>query len=950
MGGSASNVLTLNGGVVASNATRTFANTKFGGGIVIGGNVQFGELSTIVALANSTANLSFANNVSLGAVNRIFTQGNSGTNTFSAIISNTGSGGITFAANANTDGRFEITNAANTFTGDVNITGGEVRFTADGSIGNAGNDIILDGGRFGKASDATTVTLGAGRDIFVGDGAGTSISSAGAGTLIYNNAIANKVGEIGSWAKQGGGTLSLGGVSTYSGDTMINNGILLLTTGNDRLPPGTVVSLGQAASANVGTLNLNGLNQQIAGLASTTGINASANKNTVTSTTAATLTINVPVGVTRTYGDGTALNSGVITGALSLEKIGSGTQVLGDANSYSGTTTISAGTLQVGALGAGAIINNAALIFNHSGPITAANVISGTGNVTKAGAGILTLSGANTYTGTSTISAGTLILSHITALGTGAVTVNGGTLDLNATAIGQIANVITVTSGLVIGGAAASAAPTSGTVAVTTVLTGAADLTKADAGTLTLSTPHFHTGATVANVAGAVIRASHLADTGSSLGAGTLTDPTKLQLGAGAVLEFTGATTTTSTRSFTVTDSAGITTAAGAAGLTFTAAAKIALVGATPALALVANNSVTNFFRASLSDADIAAGNGLKTLTIDGAGAWVIGGSSNRFKGDIRIDAGAGSTIGLESSALPSGAGTNVVIALANNARARYEAGNTDDLSGQLSLAAGATGKLDLGNNNVVFNSALAVTTGTGSTATLSKEGIGKLTIAAGNNTNLNVAVTAGTLVVNSSLGNVTLASGTTLGGAGTVGAVTTVSGSTIGPGNSPGNLTSSSLALVGGSTFEWQVQDATAAAGTGYDTLTVTNALDLSGANSGNRIILNISSLAGNGNGTDLGNPLNFGPSSIRTFTFATVGSLNLGSNTNINDAFTITVGDFHYTDGSTSNAGLWSLSYADNAITLTAVPEPSTYGLGLGALALAAAAIRRRKQKAKA
>ena len=211
-----------------------------------------------------------------------------------------------------------------------------------------------------KLSNKKNVTT-----VFVGDGAGTSISSAGAGTLIYNNAIANKVGEIGSWAKQGGGTLSLGGVSTYSGDTMINNGILLLTTGNDRLPPGTVVSLGQAASANVGTLNLNGLNQQIAGLASTTGINASANKNTVTSTTAATLTINVPVGVTRTYGDGTALNSGVITGALSLEKIASGTQVLGDANSYSGTTTISAGTLQVGALGAGAIINNAALIFKY---------------------------------------------------------------------------------------------------------------------------------------------------------------------------------------------------------------------------------------------------------------------------------------------------------------------------------------------------------------------------------------------------------------------------------------------------------------------------------------------------------------------------------------------------------------------------------------------------------
>ena len=958
LGSGATNTLVLNGGTLASNATRTFDNTRFAGGITIGGNVQFGELATIVALANSTANLSFANNVSLGAVNRIFTQGNSGTNTFSAIISNTGSGGITFAANANTDGRFDITGTANTFTGNIGINGGEVRFTADGSIGNAANDIIIDGGRFGKASDATTVTLGAGRDIYVGDGAGTSISSADTGILIYNNVIANKVGETGSWAKQGGGTLELGGVSTYTGNTVINNGFLKLTTGNDRLPTGTVVSLGQAASANVGTLNLNGLNQQIAGLASTTGTNSSANKNTVTSATPATLIISVANGVTHTYGAGTAADSGVLAGALLLVKTGSGTQVLGDANTFTGGTTISAGTLQVGAGGAtgtlaGAITNTAALVFNHSGAITADNLISGTGSVTKQGAGILTLSGANTYTGTSTISAGTLLVGHLTALGTGAVTVNGGTLDLNTAILGgQIANVITVTSGSVIGGIAASSADTAGTVAVTTVLTGAADLTKTTAGTLTLSTPHFHTGATVANTAGVVIQASHLADTGSSLGAGTLSDPTKLQLGAGAVLEFTGATTTSSTRSFTLTDSAGITTAAGAAGLTFTSAAKIALVGTTPALALVANNSVTNIFRASLSDADIAAGNGLKTLTIDGAGVWVIGGNSNRFKGDIRIDAGAGSTIGLESSALPNGGGA--VIALANNARVRYEAGNTDDLSDKLTLAAGTTGKLDLGNNNVAFNSALAVAAGTGSTATLTKEGAGKLTIAAGNNTNLNLSVTAGTLVVNSTLGNVSLAAETTLGGSGTVGAVTTVSGSTISPGNSSGNLTSSSLALVGGSTFQWQVQDATGGAGTGYDTLTVTNALDLSGASSGNRIILNISSLAGNGNGTALGNPLNFGPpagvSSIRPFTFATVGSLNLGSNTNINDAFTITVGDFKYTDGSSSNAGLWSLSFAGNTVTLTAVPEPSTYGLGLGALALAAAAIRRRKQKAKA
>jgi len=399
MGGSASNVLTLNGGTVASNASRTIANTKYGGGIVIGGNVQFGELTTNVALADSGASLSFANNVSLGTGARTFTLGNNGTQTFSGIISNT-SGGITFSANAGATGNFGITGNANTFTGPINITGGEVRFTSDGSIGNAANDIIIDGGRFGKANDANIVTLGTGRDIFVGDGVGTAITTAGTGTLIYNKAIANKTGEIGSWAKQGSGTLSLGGVSTYSGDTAINQGILLLTTGNDRLPTGTVVSLGQAASANVGTLNLNGLNQQIAGLASTTGINSSANKNTVTSATAATLDINMAEGVTKSYGAGTTQNSGVITGLLALTKSGLGTQVLGDANTYTGTTTVNAGTLAVN----GSLLNTGSVVVNQNGFLGGSGkvgAITGAGTVGPGNSlGILTATSVDPTAGT----------------------------------------------------------------------------------------------------------------------------------------------------------------------------------------------------------------------------------------------------------------------------------------------------------------------------------------------------------------------------------------------------------------------------------------------------------------------------------------------------------------------------------------------------------------------
>ncbi len=460
LGSGASNILTLNGGTLASNNTRTFDNTRFGGGIVIGGDVQFGELATNVSLASSSANLSFANNVSLGSSTRTFVQGNNGTNTFSGIISNT-SGGLTFAANASTDGRFEITNAANTFTGEIKINGGEVRFTADGSLGNAANDIIIDGGRFSKASDATTVTLGAGRSIAVGDGVGTGISSPGSGVLIYNGVIANKSGETGSWAKQGGGTLELGGVSTYTGNTAINNGTVRLTTGNDRLPITTTLTLGQAGSPNLGTLDLNGRNQQIAGVSSVAGTNAAVNNNIITSIAAATLTLGGSGSYS--YGDGTAANSGTITGAITLVKNGLGTQTLGEANSYSGKTTINAGSIAVSgesALGAnpavftadqitlngGGVKATGNIAFNSNRGITLGagggtldtngnsisltNEVTGSGLLTKQGAGTLTLNSANTHSGGVTVTAGTVAVKNTSgsATGSGDVTVTGSTI------------------------------------------------------------------------------------------------------------------------------------------------------------------------------------------------------------------------------------------------------------------------------------------------------------------------------------------------------------------------------------------------------------------------------------------------------------------------------------------------------------------------------------------
>jgi hypothetical protein len=282
----------------------------------------------------------------------------------------------------------------------------------------------------------------------------------------------------------------------------------------------------------------------------------------------------------------------------------------------------------------------------------------------------------------------------------------------------------------------------------------------------------------------------------------------------------------------------------------------------------------------------------------------------------------------------------------------RWEAGNTTPVN--LEVAAGSTAKLDLGANNVVFTTAPTVT-GSGST-TLQKQGSGSLKIASTVIApTVDLDVSAGLLSVNGTVGNVSLASGSTLGGSGTVGNVVAGAGAHVSPGNSPGILSTGNFGLVAGSFYDWQVQDATNHT-SGYDKLSISGNFDLRQADPANKITINVMSLM---NANDQGNPLNFDPpsgrASIRVFTFATLTGQNstvlLNSGVNISDVFKFDVGQFNYSDGSASSASLWSINWdGGSLVTLTAVPEPSTYGFGLGALALAAVAIRRRKRQAKA
>ncbi|EBI0252425.1 AIDA autotransporter-like protein ShdA, partial [Salmonella enterica] len=164
---------------------------------------------------------------------------------------------------------------------------------------------------------------------------------------------------------------------------------------------------------------------------------------------------------------------------------------------YTGGTTISGGTLvanNVEALGTGDVTNNATLELNTGGDFT--NAISGSGQVVKSGDKTLTLSGANSYTGGTTISGGTLVANDVNALGTGDVTDNA-TLALNA--VGDFNNAIG----------------------------GSGKVEKSGDDTLTLSGSNTYTGGTLIN--GGTLVASNV----EALGTGDVTDDATLELNTG---------------------------------------------------------------------------------------------------------------------------------------------------------------------------------------------------------------------------------------------------------------------------------------------------------------------------------------------------------------------------------------------------------------------------------
>ncbi|MBI1369130.1 MAG: hypothetical protein GC162_10810 [Planctomycetes bacterium] len=271
---------------------------------------------------------------------------------------------------------------------------------------------------------------------------------ADAGSLTVTGVISDGANTVDLNVRNNTGTTILSGVSTYKGATNIVVGLLKIDVGNDRLPTGTTLHLGNGTNVGTATFDLNARNQTVAGLVNDgttmsmliTNNGGSASTFTVNNASANSFSGNI--------------NSGA--SALNLVKGGAGTLTLLATNTY-GTTTINAGTLQignngtVGTLGTGAVTDNGTLNINRSDNVTIANDISGTGALTKSALNTVTLTGNNSY-GATTISSGTLQVGNggtTGSIGTGAVT-NTGTLTFNRSDSITVANAISGTLGNVI--------------------------------------------------------------------------------------------------------------------------------------------------------------------------------------------------------------------------------------------------------------------------------------------------------------------------------------------------------------------------------------------------------------------------------------------------------------------------------------------------------------------
>jgi fibronectin-binding autotransporter adhesin len=408
------------GSLLISGAGSTYSVTgdqqigvNTGTGIVTladGGHMTVGGVLTLASAATSTGILNIG-----GAEGQAAT--GAGTLDAATLVFGPGTGRVNFN---HTDAAYEFSTAMS--------GGGAVNQTGPGTTILTGNNTY---------SGLTTIATGT---LQIGNGGTTG--TLGTGNVVNNGMLAfNRSDDVtyggaisgtGALTKLGNGTLTLTGNNTYGGPTTIAAGTLQVGNG------GTTGTLGGGDVVNNGMLAFNRSDDvTYGGDISGTGALTKLGNNTLTLTGDNSYTGDTTIASGRLeLGNGGTSGSvlgdiidngvlafnrsdtlgmpGVISGSGAVEQLGTGTTILIGDNTYTGGTTISAGTLQLGNGGAsgsieGDVTNNGTLAFNRSDTMTFSGIISGTGAIRQIGSGLTRLTGDSSgFTGTTSVEAGTL--------------------------------------------------------------------------------------------------------------------------------------------------------------------------------------------------------------------------------------------------------------------------------------------------------------------------------------------------------------------------------------------------------------------------------------------------------------------------------------------------------------------------------------------------------------